>query len=91
MFSLCTGVVRGSIGELSAMEWFASKGASIAVPVGHSPNWDYIAELGDRLLRVQVKSCTCVRNNRWQVMLCTRGGNQSWSRLVKRFDPTRCD
>jgi hypothetical protein len=52
MFSLCTGVVRGSIGELSAMEWFASKGASIAVPVGHSPNWDYIAELGDRLLRV---------------------------------------
>ena len=25
------------------------------------------------------------------VALCTRGGNQSWSRIVKRFSPTRCD
>lgn len=24
-------------------------------------------------------------------MICTRGGNQSWSGLTKRFDPSRCD
>ena len=25
------------------------------------------------------------------VTVCTRGGNQSWSGLVKRLDPTSCD
>jgi hypothetical protein len=24
------------------------------------------------------------------VAICTRGGNQSWSRIVKRFDASRC-
>jgi hypothetical protein len=47
---------QGDLGELSAMEWFASKGAAIAVPLGHSPDWDFIAELGDKLVRVQVKT-----------------------------------
>jgi hypothetical protein len=23
--------------------------------------------------------------------VCTRGGNQSWNRIVKRMDPSRCD
>jgi len=82
---------QGDLGELSAMEWFASKGAHILVPVGHSPDYDFVAELGDRLLRVQVKTCTFFRNERWGVSVCTRGGNQSWNRLVKRFDESLCD
>lgn len=28
---------------------------------------------------------------RWVVALATRGGNQSWSGLVKRLGPSRCD
>jgi hypothetical protein len=47
---------QGDLGELSAMEWFASKGALICVPVGHSPDWDFVAMQDERLLRVQVKS-----------------------------------
>jgi PD-(D/E)XK nuclease superfamily protein len=82
---------QGDIGELSAMYWLASIGASVAIPVGHSPDWDLIAELDGRLLRVQVKSCTCWYKQRWSVSVCTRGGNQSWSGLVKRLDATRCD
>ena len=82
---------QGDLGELSAMEWFASKGASICVPVGHSPDWDFIAVLGERLLRVQVKTCTCFIRGRWSVTLATRGGNQRWSGLVKRLDASRCD
>ena len=73
------------------MEWFASKGAGVYFPIGHSPHCDFIAEFGDRLDRVQVKSCTSFRYNRWQVTICTRGGNQSWSGLVKHFSPQRCD
>jgi hypothetical protein len=71
------------------MEWFASKGASIAFPVGHTPDWDFIAELDERLIRVQVKTCISWIKNRWSVALCTRGGNQSWNGIVKRLDASR--
>jgi PD-(D/E)XK endonuclease len=82
---------QGDLGELSAMEWFASKGALVCFPIGHSPDWDFVAELDRRLVRVQVKSCTAFRNRRWTVSVSTRGGNQSWSGLVKRFDPETSD
>jgi hypothetical protein len=82
---------QGDLGELSAMEWFASKGALVCVPLGHSPDFDFVAVREERLLRVQVKTCTCRRNGRWTVCVCTRGGNQSWNGIVKRFEATRCD
>ena len=34
---------------------------------------------------------TCHRRERWAVLISTRGGNQSWTGLVKYFDPARCD
>jgi hypothetical protein len=45
------------------MEWFASKGAHVLVPFGHSPDYDFVAELGERLLKVQVKTCIAFRKN----------------------------
>jgi hypothetical protein len=35
---------QGDIGELSAMEWLASRGAHIYVPVGHSPDVDLVGQ-----------------------------------------------
>jgi hypothetical protein len=40
---------------------------------------------------VQVKTCCRLFNGRFQVMVCTKGGNQSWNGVVKRFSATRCD
>jgi hypothetical protein len=80
------------LGELSAMEWLASQGAHIYFPVGHSPDVDLIADFGNQLLRVEVKTSVRERiRGRWSVLISTRGGNQSWTGLVKYFDPTRCD
>ncbi len=74
------------------MEWLASKGAHIYVPVGHSPDVDMIADLGGRPLQVEVKTSTHrTRSGNWAVLVSTRGGNQSWTGLVKYFDRTRCD
>ena len=80
------------MGELSAMEWLASKGAHIYVPVGHSPDIDLIAEINGHPLRVEVKTATH-RNSigRWEAMIATRGGNQSWNGVAKYFDANRCD
>ncbi|MFL5866682.1 MAG: group I intron-associated PD-(D/E)XK endonuclease [Thermoleophilaceae bacterium] len=82
---------QGDIGEMSAMYWLATIGAIVSIPVGHSPDYDLIAELDGRLLRVQVKTSTCWFRRRWAVSICTRGGNQSWTGLVKRLDASRCD
>jgi hypothetical protein len=83
---------QGDLGEFSAMEWLGSKGYWLWVPVGHSPDYDLIADDGEALLRVQVKTSTQHSpKGRWRIAVCTRGGNQSWNGLVKRFTGTRCD
>jgi PD-(D/E)XK endonuclease len=80
---------QGDAGELSAIEWFVSKGADVYLPLGHSPDADFVAEVEGRLLRVQVKTSTCFIEGRWSVTLATRGGNRSWDGLVKRLDSSR--
>jgi Holliday junction resolvase-like predicted endonuclease len=82
---------QGDLGELSAMEWLGSQGHHVFIPIGHSPDVDLVADDGEALLRVQVKTTTQHGNGRWRVAVCTRGGNRSWSGLVKRFSSTRCD
>jgi hypothetical protein len=88
--------VQGDLGELSAMEWLASKGALVWIPLGHSPDVDLMAEHGESLLRIQVKTTTMRRSgsdgrDRWDVAIATSGGNRSWSGTTKRFDPATVD
>lgn len=73
------------------MEWLGSKGYPVYFPIGHSPDVDLVTEIDGELTRVQVKTSTAVVDARYWVAVCTRGGNQSWSGLVKRFSPSRCD
>ncbi len=79
------------MGEMQAMAWLASVGAQVWIPIGHSPDVDVIAELDGRLHRIQVKSSSCQRGDRYAVGLCTNGGNQSWTGAVSFFDRSRCD
>ena len=88
--SMLTPREQGDIGELSALAWLIDQGAKVSIPFGHSPDYDLVADLDGRLLRVQVKTSTFFRR-RWEVSLATFGGNQSWTGLVKRFDPSRYD
>jgi hypothetical protein len=88
--------VQGDIGELSAMEWLASRGATVWVPSNHSPHVDLMAEWDDKLIRVQVKTSTfrgTIKSGgeRWQISIATNGGNRSWTGLTKRFDPAKVD
>jgi hypothetical protein len=82
---------QGDFGELSAMQWLAWQGASVARPVGNNRHWDVMAEFNGRAIRVQVKTSRCVNKDRWAVTLATRGGNQSWNGLTKYLDPSRFD
>lgn len=87
---------QGDLGEASAIEWLTRHGVTVSVPLGHSPDYDLIAEVGGRVLRVQVKTSTYrrstpERNERCHVSICTNGGNQSWSGVAKRFEPSKAD
>lgn len=78
------------------MEWLASKGALVWIPLGHSPDVDLIAELDERLLRIQVKTSTLKmttsrKETRWTVAIATSGGNRSWTGTAKTFDPATVD
>ena len=74
-----------------AAAWLLEQGHDVYVPFGHSPDVDLVAEIEGNLVRIQVKSCRFRQNGRWATSVCTRGGNQSWNRIVKRMDPSRCD
>jgi hypothetical protein len=82
---------QGNLGELSAIEWLGAVADALYQPLFEDADVDFIAVFAERLVRVQVKTSTCRRNNRWQVTLATRGGNRSWNGLVKVLDPSRCD
>ena len=82
---------QGELGELSAIEWLGWYGAIVFTPVGHSPDVDLIADFGSGPIRVEVKTSTHRNGNGWSVPISTSGGNQSWNRIVKHFDPERCD
>ena len=83
--------LQGDLGERSAMLWFWAKGASVFIPLFHCRDFDLIADWGEGLARVQVKTSNFRQNRRWKVAVCTRGGNRSWNGLVKRLDPARYD
>ena len=68
-----------------------SKGMPVCVPIGHTPDWDLVAVIDGKAATVQVKTCGRRCNQRWDVAVCTRGGNRSWSGLVKYLNPSRCD
>jgi PD-(D/E)XK endonuclease len=82
---------QGDFGERAALYWLAGKGARVSIPFGSNPHYDLMADLDGTLLRVQVKTSRVERHGRWDVTLCTRGGNQSWNGLSKLLDPTKCD
>jgi PD-(D/E)XK nuclease superfamily protein len=87
---------QGDLGEASAIEWLTGVGATVFIPVGHSPDVDLIAYANRRSLRVQVKTSiqrltTPSGAERRAVSLATRGGNQSWNGAAKKLDPTCVD
>ncbi len=87
---------QGDLGEASAIEWLTRQGATVSMPLGHSPDYDLVAELGGRLFRVQVKTSVSRQRlangaARYEVQLATLGGNQSWNGLSKRFDAAAVD
>jgi hypothetical protein len=83
---------QGDRGETIAASWFAERGATVYMPFFHtSPLFDFIVDWELGVQRIQVKTSSVLRRERWDITVCTRGGNRSWSGLVKRLDASHYD
>ena len=71
--------------------WLTHQGYAVFKPLFHSPNYDLVADLGHRMVRIEVKSTTQFRHGRWCVAVRTCGGNQSWNGVTKKLHAGRCD
>jgi hypothetical protein len=60
-----------------------SAAREVFLAVGQSPDVDLVADVGDALACVQVKTLNCLQKGRFVVTLATRGANQSWNGLVE--------
>jgi hypothetical protein len=82
---------QGDIGEGIAACWLMQQGYGVWIPFGHSPDSDLLAQRENKLFRIQVKTSTCRKKDRWVVATCTRGGNRSWNGVIKRLEVARFD
>jgi hypothetical protein len=83
---------QGERGEQLAATWFVDRQIDVFVPLLHTPrDCDFIVDWGEGPKRVQVKTATFFRNGRWEVLVCTRGGNQSWTGVAKLLDASKYD
>ncbi len=83
---------QGERGEQLAAAWFVDQGFDVFVPLLFTPrDFDFIVDVGEGPQLVQVKTSTQFRKQRWEIAVCTRGGNQSWSGVVKRLDASKYD
>jgi hypothetical protein len=82
---------QGLLGLTDAIQWFGLQGWSISMPLIDSQPYDLVADDGERLYRVQVKTTTHRSPyGVFVVSLKTNGGNQSFH-TTKPFDPCARD
>jgi hypothetical protein len=84
---------QGDLGEASAIQALTELGADLSVPLFHSPDYDLVAEMAGRLLRVQVKTSTCASGKGFRVQVSTSGGTgagRGWSSGSARSAATYC-
>jgi hypothetical protein len=58
---------RGDLGEVAFVHKAMSLGYVVAKPYGQMHRYDFMLEGGNKLLRIQVKTSTCMRDGRYQL------------------------
>lgn len=83
---------QGNVGMAYAIAYYSKLGYTISIPLTDTQDYDLIVDTGNTLLKVQVKTTTCLNNSRnFQVNLKVNGGNRSGTGKTKTFDQNHCD
>lgn len=81
---------QGDMGLGVAISYFTSVGYTVGIPLTDSQDYDLIIDDGNRLSRVQVKTCSYKRKS-YEVNLSVKGGNRTSIGKIKTFDTANCD
>lgn len=82
---------QGDIGLGAAIAHFTSLGHSVSIPLTESQRYDLVADIDGVLHRVEVKTSTYMRNNTYEAMIKTCGGNQTGSGRITKFSSSNAD
>jgi hypothetical protein len=74
---------QGDAGLGAAIAWFTLAGYVVSLPLTDSQDYDLVADRGEGLHRIQVRTTTHRRGMHYKVNLRVLGGNQSWSGVAK--------
>ena len=82
---------QGDLGVAAAIKYYMDLGLLVSFPLTDTGRYDLVVDKGT-LLRVQVKRTHRIaESGNYEASLTTKGGNQSWSGLVKKITSDECD
>lgn len=58
---------KGIITELQCLSIFSKYGFDVSIPYGDNARYDFIADINNHLLRIQVKTCHCFANQEGEI------------------------
>lgn len=85
-------VQQGDIGATKAIAFYTEQGYIVSVPLTTCSRYDLIADNGEQMLRVQVKSTNQYSKEGTPIVtLSTQGGNRSWAGTIKKINSKEVD
>ena len=83
---------QGNVGVAYAIAYYSKLGYTISIPLTDTQDYDLVVDTGNNLLKVQVKTTTCLnKSGNYQLNLRVMGGNRSGTGKTKTFDQNNCD
>lgn len=91
MFNQINSNFQGNVGLGAAIAYFTKRGCPVCVPLTDSQAFDLVVGIDGILRKIQVKTTSYQRKDRFQVDLRTKGGNRSGTGKTKKFLPCTID
>ena len=92
MFQGLNSRKQGDVGLGLAIGHFAARGFTVCVPLTDNQDYDLVVEEESVLKKVQVKTSKQKNDNgTFEVNLRVLGGNRSWNKVAKFFNPKVVD
>lgn len=81
---------QGNVGIGQAIAYFTKQGYTVSLPLNDSQDYDLVVDMNGSLKKIQVKTTSYMRNNKYSVLLKSCGGS-SKTVTVTKFDNTKVD
>ena len=82
---------KGNLTELQCIAAFYELGYSVSIPYGENSRYDFIADVGNKLLRIQVKTSTVAEDGSYIEFSCRSSRSNSSGCSNRRYTTEEID